>query len=38
MKGFPPGKLVHMLGHTGQELHSSEAKAVFVLTDDEQIV
>lgn len=38
MKGFPPGKSVHMQGHTGQEPRSSEVEAVFVQIDDEQIV
>ena len=38
MKGFPLEKSVGMQGHTGQEPHSSKAKAIFVLPDDEQIV
>ena len=37
MKGFPPGKSVHMQGHTGQEPHNSEAEAAFVQIFDEQI-
>ena len=38
MEGFPPRKCACMQGHTGQEPHSSKAKAIFVLTDVEQIV